>query len=245
MISSGQIASQALGTQLSNTIRQRAELVQRFSLFSGISLEECAKIVALARGIVFGQGSAIFFAGDPLRQTVLLTSGCVKLTQSDREGEEVILRFVGPGEALCVECFPEHAHCSSAWAVQPSTALVWDVGQFQSFAERFPSLARNVSCVLMKTLVQLEERFREISTEKVSPRLSSQLLRLVDQLGKKSDSQIELAVSQRDLGQLIGATLFTVNRLLSQWEAQGIVKPRRESLLVLNVKALKELSQSE
>jgi len=220
-------------------------MVQRFSLFSGISLEECTKIVALARGIVFGQGSAIFFAGDPLRQTVLLTSGCVKLTQSDREGEEVILRFVGLGETRCVECFPKYRHCSTAWAVQPSTALVWDVGQFQAFAERYPSLARNVSCILMKTLVQLEERFREISTERVSPRLSSQLLRLIDQLGKKSDSQIEIAVSQRDLGQLIGTTLFTVNRLLSQWEAQGIVRTRRESLLVLNVKALKELSQGE
>ena len=245
MNSSGNIATQALGTQLSNTVRQRAEMVQRFALFSDIPLEECTKIVALARGIVFGQGSAIFFAGDSLRQTVLLTAGCVKLTQSDREGEEVILRLVGPGETLCVECFPKYSHCSTAWAVQRSSALVWDVGHFQAFAERFPGLARNVSCILMKTLVQLEERFREISAERVSPRLSSQLLRLIDQLGKKSDSQIELAVSQRDLAQLIGTTLFTVNRLLNQWEAQGIVRPRRESLLVLNVKALKELSQDD
>src|SRR3974390_1715954 len=117
MISSGQIASQSLGTQLSNTIRQRAEMVQRFSLFSGISLEECAKVAALARQVVFDQGSAIFFAGDSLRQTVLLTAGCVKLTQSDREGEEVIVRLVGPGETLCVECFPKYSHFSTAWAV--------------------------------------------------------------------------------------------------------------------------------
>ena len=245
MNSAGKIPSPPTGTQFSNSIRERAETVQRFALFSEIPLEECTKIVALAHHVVFQQGSAIFFAGDPLRQTVLLTSGCVKITQSDREGEEVILRLVGPGETLCVECFPKYSHCSTAWAVQRSSALVWDVGHFQAFAERFPGLARNVSCILMKTLVQLEERFREISTERVSPRLSSQLLRLIDQLGKKSDSQIELAVSQRDLAQLIGTTLFTVNRLLNQWEVQGIVKPRRESLLVLNVKALKELSVSE
>jgi len=97
----------------------------------------------------------------------------------------------------------------------------------------------------MKTLVQLEERFREISTERVAPRLSSQLLRLIDQLGKKEDAQIEIAVSQRDLAQLIGTTIFTVNRLLNLWQEQGIVRPRRESLLVLNVEALKKLSLSE
>jgi len=228
-----------------NTIKQRAELVQRFALFSEVPLDECAKIVALAHEARFPQGRAIFFAGDSLRQTALLTSGCAKLSQSDREGEEVILRLVGPGEMLCVECFPKYNHCSTAWAVQPSTALVWETGQFQAFAERFPSLARNVSCILMKTLTQLEVRFREISTEKVALRLSSQLLRLIDQLGKSWVGHIEISLSQRDLAQLTGTTLFTVNRLLSQWEQMGIVKPRRESLQILNAQALKELAQAE
>ena len=239
------VSSQARSAHFSNTIQQRAEIVQRFALFAGVPLEECAKIVALAREARFAQGKAIFFAGDSLRQTVLLTSGCVKLSQSNREGEEVILRHVGPGEALCVECFPKYTHCATAWAVQPSTALVWETSQFQAFAERFPSLARNVSCVLMKTLNQLEQRFREISTEKVAPRLVTQLLRLVDQVGKDSGDHIEIALSQRDLAQLTGTTIFTVNRLLNQWQEQGVVRPRREALQVLNVQALKELSESE
>jgi CRP/FNR family transcriptional regulator, nitrogen oxide reductase regulator len=220
-------------------------MVQRFALFSEIPLEDCASIVALAHEACFAQGKAIFFAGDPLRDAVLLTSGCVKLTQSSRDREEVILRLVGPGEALCVECFPTYSHCSTAWAVQPSTALVWETNQFQAIEERFPCLRRNVSCVIMKTLTQLEERFREISTERAAPRLSSQLLRLVDQFGKNSEALIEIAVTQRDLAQLIGTTLFTVNRLLNRWEEQGIVSPRREALLVLNIPALVELSQGE
>ena len=220
-------------------------LVQRFALFSAVPLEECAKIVAVAREARFAEGTAIFFAGDSIRQTVLLTSGCAKLSKSDREGEEVILRLVGPGEILCVECFPKYTHCATAWAVQSSTALVWETGQFQTFAERFPGLGRNVSCILMTTLNQLEERFREISTEKVGPRLSRQLLRLVDQVGKDSEGRIKIALSQRDLAQLTGTTQFTVNRLLSQWQEQGIVRPGRESLLVLDAQALKELSCSE
>ena len=239
------VPSQAPSAHFSNTVKLRAEMVQRFPLFSEIPLEDCAKIVALAHEARFAQGTAVFFAGDPLRQVVLLTSGCVKLTQSSREGEEVILRLVGPGETLCVECFPKYKHCATAWTVQPSTALVWETSRFQAVAERFPSLGRNVSCVLMKNLRQLEVRFREVSTEKVAPRLSRQLLRLLDQVGMDSEGHTEIALSQRDLAQMTATTLFTVNRLLNGWEDQGIVRLRREALLVLNVQALKELSSSE
>jgi hypothetical protein len=43
---------------------------------------------------------------------------------------------------------------------------------------------------------------------------------------------------------LTGTTLFTVSRLLSQWELQGIVSNGRETVLVRNVQALTDLSHS-
>jgi CRP-like cAMP-binding protein len=235
----------ASGSDFGSVIRQRAELVQRFALFSEIPLEDCAKIVGVAHDGRFKRGKRIFFEGDPVRQVILLTSGCIKLSQCASREQEVILRLVGPGEALCVECFPECNHCSTAEVLERSSALIWDARQFEAVRQRFPLLGRNVSCVLLRTLNQLEVRFREISTEKVAPRLSSQLVRLVQQVGKPSDSHVEIALSQKDLAQLTGTTLFTVSRLLSQWEEQGIVKPCREAVQVLNIPALIQLSQAE
>jgi CRP-like cAMP-binding protein len=129
--------------------------------------------------------------------------------------------------------------------MSPSTALVWEANQFEAVAERFPMLGRNISCVLMRTLNQLEVRFREICTEKVAPRLSSQLLRLVSQVGRPFDGYIEIELSRRDLAQLTGTTLFTVSRLLGQWEEQGIVRPHRQRVQVLNIPALEDLSRSD
>jgi CRP-like cAMP-binding protein len=126
-----------------------------------------------------------------------------------------------------------------------STALVWAASQFEAAANRFPALGRNISCVLLQTLNQLEVRFREICTEKVAPRLSSQLVRLVNQVGKQSDGHVEVTLSQRELAQLTGTTLFTVSRLFSQWEEQGIVQPRRQGVVVLNVRALEDISRTE
>ena len=225
-------------------IKLRTDLVRGCSLFSGMPDEDRAKVVAAAHQRTYPRGKTIFFEGDPVRQVILLISGCVKLSQFGPEGQEVILRLAGPGESLCAECFPCFNHCSTAKTLTPSTALVWEANQFEAVTERFPMLGRNISCVLMQTLNQLEVRFREICTEKVAPRLSSQLVRLVSQVGRRVDGYVEIGLSQRDLAQLTGTTLFTVSRLLGQWEGQGIVRPHRQGLRILNLPALEDLSRS-
>jgi len=42
---------------------------------------------------------------------------------------------------------------------------------------------------------------------------------------------------------LTGTTLFTVSRLLCQWQSQGIVRIRREAVLVQDMTALTRLSE--
>ena len=232
-------------SSLANIIQRRAELVRHFPLFAELSVEDCERVVALAHERSYRRGKTIFFEGDPVQHVVVLVSGCVKLLQVDWEGHEVILRLAGPGESLSGECFPKFKHGSSAQAVKTSTALVWEARHFETLAERFPALGRNISCVLLRSLNQLEVRFREVCTEKVAPRLSSQLIRLVEQIGNNSEGPVEIGLGRRELAQLTGTTLFTVSRLLGQWEAQRIVEPRRGGLRVLNMPALEELSRGE
>jgi CRP-like cAMP-binding protein len=237
-------------SDLNNTMAQRASAVQHFPLFSGISLSDCISIVSTAQERRYPRRQTIFFEGDPIKQVVLLTSGCVKITQVGPNGQEVILRVNGPGEmvgalgsAPCVGRCGEH--CSTARTVDRSSALIWEAVQFEAIADRFPSLHRNTAHVLERRLHELEERFREISTEKVSPRLSSQLVRLAKQVGKQTEGCVEVALSRHELAQLTGTTLFTVSRLLCQWEVLGLVSPRREAVLLRNVQGLVELSQEE
>ena len=229
-----------------NVVRRRAASVQTFAAFADIPLADCIAIVSGAQERQFSRRQTIFFEGDPVRHVVLLVSGCVKITQLGANGNEVILRLNGPGDVLggvgrCAGC----EHCSTARTVQPSSALVWETAQFEALSERYPMLRRNIAHVLERRLNELEVRFREISTEKVAPRLSSQLVRLMEQVGKRTDGHVEIALSRRELAQLTGTTLFTVSRLLCHWETRGIVSARRETVLVHNAPALLELSRDE
>lgn len=225
---------------------QRIESINRFGLFADVPAADCQSIVSTAGEKRFSRRETIFSEGNPVRDVTMLLSGCVKVTQTGLNGNEVILRLNGPGEIvgsfrLCVHC----NHCSTAQTVQDSTALVWDGTTFEKLLVKYPTFRRNTLRALEERLRDMEERFREVSTEKVGSRLSSELLRLSDRLGRTSTGQLEITLSRAELAQLIGTTLFTVSRLLCQWQTQGIVTIRREAVMVRDMNALAQLSHVE
>jgi CRP-like cAMP-binding protein len=231
---------------VTSILKRRVDSVQRFEAFSEIPASDCVAIVADAQEVQFHRHSTVFAEGAPARQVALLLSGCMKVTQSGNGGQEVILRLNGPGDLLGkMGDQADTSHLYTTHAVQPSAALVWEIESFEAVVDRFPLLRRNIANVLERRLNELEIRYREVSTEKVSSRLSNLLVRLAGQVGKRAEDHIEIALSRRELAQLTGTTLFTVSRLLCQWEVQGIVSARRETVLVHDVPSLLALSREE
>jgi CRP/FNR family transcriptional regulator, nitrogen oxide reductase regulator len=228
-------------------LSQKILQVQRFALFADVSASDCASIISAGCEKRFSRRQTVFSEGDPVQQVVLLLSGYVKITQIGVSGNEVILRLNGVGEVvegfrLCANCY----HYSTARAVQLSTAIVWDSATFERLLERFPAFRRNTVRALEERLQEMGKRFREVSTEKVGSRLSSELLRLSKRLGRAvNGGHLEISLSRAELAQLTGTTVFTVSRLLGRWQKLGIVSLRRGAVLVRDVAALTKLSSSE
>ena len=227
-------------------LHRRAAEIQGFPLFSGISPDDSKQILTPATYQEFSRREVIYQEGDPINKVFLLISGSAKITQVAPNGGEVILRLSGPGELVGKIRFESQArHGSLAQALGSSTALVWDASVFESLCHRFPALRRNAMYGISKSLEEMEERFREISTEKVAVRLSHEIVRLMDQVGRQVNGAVQISLSREELAQLIGTTLFTVSRLLSDWDERGIVSIGRETVSVSNVQGLKQLPETE
>ncbi len=77
-----------------------------------------------------------------------------------------------------------------------------------------------------------------MATERVGPRVARQLFRLVHQMGQPVRGAIEISLSRQDLAETTGTTLFTVSRLLSEWEERGFVSPGREAVTIRDPQSL-------
>ena len=133
---------------------------------------------------------------------------------------------------------PGATYPASAEALEPSQALLWDRRAFDGFIGRHPVLLRNVMRIVAERMRSLEQRCHELSSQRVPQRVAGTLLRLLGQVGRPADGGILIGLSREELGEMTGTTLFSVSRLLGEWEAQRLVKPRREGVIVTDARRL-------
>jgi CRP-like cAMP-binding protein len=193
---------------------------------------------------VFSRHEAIFVEGQPTRHVLLIRSGSVKLTQLSQDGSEVILRMSGVGDIVGVLALSANSmHTCSAHVVERCTGFVWDAMKFEHILENNSIMRKNVTRILSDRLNELEERFREIATERVGTRVAHELMRLLKQVGKPLNGGIEVSLSREELAQMTGTTLFTISRLMSEWETLGFLSPRREAVVVHDPQRLSEVGE--
>ena len=221
-----------------SVLEERASLLSASQLCTGLSQEEIHKVAAAARPKAFARDESIFLQGQPSRCLILVRTGSVKITQISSSGNEVILWMYGRGNVLGVLSEASASHPSSARAMEPTTALIWDCATLQNLMDTCPRIRQNLSQVLMTRLHELEERFREVATEKVPRRLALALLRLSKHVGKKVHEGVEVSLSREELAQMTGTTLFTISRILSQWSKENFVSSRREAVLLRDPRRL-------
>jgi CRP-like cAMP-binding protein len=228
----------------SDAIRGTARL-QHYALFSNISSGDLDAIVGAASRYEIPRGRTVQIEGEPVRQLVLITLGSAKVVQVSPNRTEVILHICGPGELIDPLGIAQRGvYRSTAKTMQVCEAIAWEIGTFDSLLRQYSVLRLNAALILDKQLKDMENRFREISTERVEMRLSRQIVRLINQVGRRVNGSIEITISREELAQFTGTTVFNVSRLLSKWSRQGIVRARRDAVSIYDLKALEEFPGS-
>jgi CRP-like cAMP-binding protein len=224
-------------------VGERAVLMCASALFSGLTKQECLEIASCAKARTFARDELLFMQGQQARNLMLIQSGSVKLTQLSPGGSEVILWMKSEGDAL-----GEHvdasscSHSCSARAMEQCRTLSWEYTRLQLLLSEYPQIRANINHILSTRLSELEERFREVATEKVARRLALALLRLLKKAGKDDRGEGRVSLSREELAQMTGTTLFTISRILSKWSEEGLVIPRREAVVVPDAARLEEMS---
>ncbi|PYY08849.1 MAG: hypothetical protein DMG69_13270 [Acidobacteria bacterium] len=223
----------------------RVSCIQESRLFRGLSLAECAEVASRAQERRFTKGQTIFREGGPAQLVFVLVAGRVKMSRLSRFGAEVIFRVEESGDVLGgLALSPDSRHRSTAQCLGQCQVLAWEARNFSALEERIPIVRRNAVVILGERLHLLEERFVELATERVAPRLARMLLRLLEQGRRGTQGIYRIDLSHEELAQMVGTTLFTVSRLFSDWEEHGVVQSQRKAVVVLNPRALAVLAEA-
>lgn len=214
------------------TIPPALKAIPLFDGLSEIQVEEICRAAA-ARKVV--EGGYFFYQDDPAEAVYVLRAGRVKLAQVTPDGQQVLVRVITPWTLFgAIAMIREAKYPVSAQAAEDSRALSWSKPTLLSFIDQYPLLALNAMQMMAGHVQEFQDRYRELATERVERRLARTILRLASQTGRKIPQGIllDLPLTRQELAEMSATTLYTVSRILSQWEERGLVETGRERLVV-------------
>lgn len=215
-------------------------------LFAGLDGAAAAEAVRRAQARRVPKGTRIFGQGDEAKGGHALIDGRVKIVQTGAEGHQVVLRFIGPGEMFgTLAMFTDGVYPADAVAVSDCVEIHWTAEAMTALMEDHPRIALNALGIVGQRLRDVQNRLREVSTERVERRIARALTRLVRQAGRRVETgvAIDFPLSRQDLAEMTGTTLHTVSRTLSAWEGQGIVESGRQHVVIRRPHALVAIAE--
>jgi len=223
-------------------------LVTELPVFAGLAPAELNAILSEARSIRYPKNSAVFEEGEDVHSFFVLLHGHVRASKTTPAGQQVVVRYVTPGEIFGVApAIGLTKYPATATAVDDSVALAWPSAAWPRLVARHPALATNTLQTVGNRLQETHTRVVEMSTQQVERRVAHALLRLARQAGRKVEQGVEIdfPISRQDIAEMTGTTLHTVSRTLSAWESQGLIESGRQRVVLRDPHRLFTLAEQD
>jgi CRP/FNR family transcriptional regulator len=215
-------------------------------LFSGLDEAGLAKVRGIALLTSYKKGNILFSQGDEAHGFYLVISGKVKIYRMSPQGQEYIMRIVGPGETIAeAAVFSGKTYPASAEALEESQLYYLNKSNFLHLIQDSPQLALNMMTGLSLLLRQLAQQVEDLSLKEVSARLARFLL---DEALKVSPVptkglKIPLEMKKGLLASRLGTIGETLSRTLAKMKQREIIDINKKIITLENIQTLKEIAE--
>jgi CRP-like cAMP-binding protein len=218
------------------------EALGRCPLFAGLDPEALQTIARTLRVRHFRRGEVLFHEGDPGDALFIVASGAIKIVVPSDEGEEAILATLRRGDFLGELALLDGApRSASAIALEATDTLTLPRAQFRALASMEPAIRDALLAALARELRRLTTHVAELHFLDLTGRLAARLARLAEENGEvmpDGSVRLDAPLTQSDLAAMIGATRQSVNKLLGEFEEDGLLRLERDIIVVPDVQAL-------
>jgi CRP-like cAMP-binding protein len=191
----------------------------------------------------YEKGATIFEEGDPAHSIHFLFLGRVKIVKAVGD-RDVILEILGSGEPVgAVAVYERRPFPATAIALEPSGIISIPSREFFALLEKRPEITRRLLAGLTVRLMALNRRMADM-TGSVEHRIGRLLATLAERAGQRGENGtvfVGIALSRRDIADLVGTTVETAIRVMSRFQKEGIVETEKKGFRIRDLAALESV----
>ncbi|MGK2938689.1 MAG: Crp/Fnr family transcriptional regulator [Solirubrobacteraceae bacterium] len=208
-----------------------------WQILQGVPEEDVQRVLDMARRRTFRKGEIVFHEGDPGDTLHLVRSGRFAVKVSTQYADEAILAVLRAGDifgelALLSPGAPRSATVAALEAGETMSVHQLDFGRLR---REQPGVGDVLISVLSAQVRRLSRHLLEALYTPADTRVRRRVLELVDiYTGDDPSLPVTIPLTQDDLADLAGTSRATVNRVLREDEARGIVELGRGRTRVID-----------
>jgi len=222
------------------------QLLGQCILFRELGAEERNALFSRIHVRAYCAGETIFHMGSAGDNMMALLSGSVRISVPSPDGREIVLAILQPGEVFGeIALLDGKERTADARAVTACHLATLERRDVLAFLDRHPKMWPKVAELLCGRLRSSDERVAGLALHQLPTRLAKALLRFASMTQETTSRRLQVHLSQRELGNICGATRETVNKCLNTWQRRGIVRIEDGAVMIANQTAVEEMAELE
>jgi CRP/FNR family transcriptional regulator, cyclic AMP receptor protein len=231
-------------TALRPRAAEKRGVLRSHSLFDKLNPKQMDRLVSCIVEKSVARGTVIFAKDDPGSSLFAIRKGTVKMTVPSVDGHDAVFNVMKDGDIFGeISLLDGQPRSTNAVAITDCEIFVIERRDFLPLVQEEPQIALKLAETLCARLRQTTQQAESLMFLHLPGRLAKALLRLSALDGGACEPKI--AITQKDLGNLIGLSRESTNRQLRLWERQGRVRLERGGIAVLSMKALERIAESD
>lgn len=194
---------------------------------------------------IYKKGQVIFYQGNPPFGLYCISQGKIKLTKTDSDGKESIVRLAHDGDVLGHRSlFSDEKFSSTATAIEDTTVCFIEKKYIFEAIHNQPSIALNIIQQFSREMGSSEQKNASMFQKNVRERLAELFLILKRNYGVKEQNRtrIDIKLTREEIASMIGTASETVIRFISEFKEEGLLAQEGKTIYIIDEEKLLEFA---
>lgn len=205
-------------------------------LLASLTPEERVQILASARRHRYDRGDILVQEGEPSDSLHLVASGRLAVRVSTADGEHATINLLGAGDyfgELSLLDGQQPVRTATIVALESAETRALSATAFRDLRRRHPAADQLLLRLMARRIEELSDRLLEATYDALDRRVCRRL-RELGELYADGPGPATVPLTQEALAELVGGTRPSVNLVLQQLAADGVVELGRGRIVVLD-----------
>ena len=190
------------------------------------------------------KGEYLFNSGETFTSIYAVRSGSIKTFSESEQGDEQITGLYLPGELIGLDAIYDEKHPGSAIALETTSLCELPFNSLEDLSSKIPQLHHQLFRIMSKEIAGDQSLLMLMAQKSADERLASFLVNLSSRLKARnfSETEFNLTMSRKDIGNYLGLTIETISRTFSRFQSEGLLSTQRKYVNIHKLHELKELA---